>query len=953
MKKAKLLTKLAAAALTLALLPALPFNFLPKVQAGAGDYYASDQIAVTETDTPKENSAYIIFSEDEKMENMSYVLPGNSVKADREYSETATWNGIHSRQVFATNVFTLKLDEGFAQDADRCFTLIFDYWDYGGGGYFYVDYISRYSGEVKTLQILKLGMENGAKTAGTWFRVTVNIDDACFTGKFSDGSDLQIRSGAYNSFSKIEVRNLSRFAGANEDIGNFNEEKAIVLNNMGVYEKGEKQKNFAPNLDYEPTRKEALTKLITFYGLGKIEAADYISAAKKLGISVAYENDELNEKFTQKELIGWYLSLIGANQDENEDVYELAQKEGLLNIGCMLFQPEKNADMDALACLAVNALVTDNKKTGYNALENLVNRGKIKVENLFDGASDDAVWSWLKTHPFKLPKQKHVDRETGRTYYTVSLFGMDTVKPYFTENCVSSDNKKIYAHVASEMIEYNIETEMCRYVSGGYKLSVAVEGVVTPLDHLWFITTTGEVIMTDLNTYETKLITTVPEEKRNSIAWFIQVNDDESLLSTYWEDDVNEEGEPTTIFALYDIEKDEWDMSHSYTFPTARPHPTHVCINPNPLYKNYIFFAHDDTGYFAPSSESMNQHDRVWMLNTDTGEYYNVWKQKWALQPKEGDPTSGRIGEAGGHEFWTSDGEWIGLVRHRTWVYIHNYTIAPDANIVLMKPDGTDKWYIPIEVPDTEASANNARVGITHCNISHNNRFIAGDTIYATNLGWTDFILVDTCTGKTTRLARLSQSGSNPGHQHPQFSYDDNLVIFGLWSDDKSHAEFGWMDVSDLTQNPAKGSRFEISESCESFGYEGDFKHSVKPNYDDNGNLASVTIPNGNEMYIDVKKTVAETDNTPATVTIVYKDDNKSPLKFKYYTWNVGGYLSRNFLAEHEYTIERNGTGRIITKTLKFKDICLGNMQMLRSDFRICADGGEATILSVDVSVTE
>lgn len=952
MKGYGLLRKLAVTELVLALLLLAPFISFNIAEAGFGDYFASDQIRVTEVNTPDENSAYIIFSEKEEMKSMSYIAPGNSVKTDREYSETAVWNGIHSRQVFAGNVFTLTFDKGFANENEQCFTLVFDYWDYGGGGYFYIDYMPKDSDEVKTIAVLKLGMENGAKTEGRWYRVSINIDDGCFTGRFPDGSDLQIRSGAYNSFSKIEVKNLSRYAGANDDIGNFNGEKAKVLNNIGFYDENGKIENFNPDLDYELTRGEALRKMLAFYGMDNNAVKSYQNTAKSMGIirqSGAFDPDE---KITQKELITLYLNLMGIDYDENTDVYSVARNYGLLNSGCMIFQPEKTADMDALVCLGLNALTLDNKETGYNALSDCVNSGKVEVKTLFDDASDDAVWAWVKTHPFKLPKQKHVDRDTGRTYYTVSVFGQDTEKSYFTENCVSSDNKKLYAGTSGGIIEYNIETEMCRYVSGDYKKGAACSFIVTPLDHLWFITTTGEIVMTDLTTYETRVVTTVPDEKRNSQAWFIQVNDDESLLSTYWEDDLDENGVPTALFALLDLKTLVWDMSHSYTFPTARTNPSHVCINPNPKYSNYVFFAHEDTGYFAPSNESMNQHDRVWMLNRDTGEYYNVFKQKWTMQPLSDDPTSGRIGEAAGHEFWSPDGEWIGFVRHKTWVYIQDFTIG-EGNICMMKPDGTDKWYIPIDISPTMVSAANARAGITHCNVSHDNRWTVGDTLYSTQLGWTDLILVDNYTGKTHWLARPSQSGANPGHVHPQFSFNDKYVIFGLWSEDKSHVQMGWMDVSDLIADGAKGGRFDLSESCESFSYKGNFKHYVEPLYDSKGKFSGVRIPSGKELYVDVKKSVVEKDNTPATIKIVYKDDGKSPIKLKYYTWFEGSHLQRNFLAEHEYTIQRKGTGKVMAKTIKLDDICLGNMQVLRSDFRIASDGGSATILSVDVSVTE
>ena len=114
-----------------------------------------------------------------------------------------------------------------------------------------------------------------------------------------------------------------------------------------------------------------------------------------------------------------------------------------------------------------------------------------------------------------------------------------------------------------------------------------------------------------------------------------------------------------------------------------------------------------------------------------------------------------------------------------------------------------------------------------------------------------------------------------------------------------------------------------------------------------------IKIPAGRQMYVDVKKTVVEKDNTPATITITYKDDSKMPLKLCYYTWNENAPGDINELAEHEFIINRKGTGKRLTKTIKLKDICLGNMEVLRSDFRVRAAGGDATVYSVNVSVPD
>lgn len=77
------------------------------------------------------------------------------------------------------------------------------------------------------------------------------------------------------------------------------------------------------------------------------------------------------------------------------------------------------------------------------------------------------------------------------------------------------------------------------------------------------------------------------------------------------------------------------------------------------------------------------------------------------------------------------------------------------------------------------------------------------------------------------------------------------------------------------------------------------------------------------------------------------------PLKLCYYTWKVNAPGDINEFTEHEIYIERKGSGKKINKTFEFKDICLGNMEVLRSDFRIRAAGGDAIVYKVDVSVPQ
>ncbi|MGN1059548.1 MAG: hypothetical protein ACI4QW_03870, partial [Clostridia bacterium] len=232
MKKRKLTGMFLAAVLALTGFLAVPVQ---KADAAA-NAYVIPQKTVTKPEVETEDSAYIVFSEQPQMSGMSYIEPNGAGRYDELYSEMVSFKDISCCQVFAENYLYFNIDRDFADENDRVFSLTFNYWDYGGGGYFYVEYIPRGELEYKRIAIPKLGLdENNQKTAGTWFCATIYIDDAEFTGRADHGADFRIASGAYNAFSLVSVRNLSRHAGANEKFGPFNMQKANSLYELGMF----------------------------------------------------------------------------------------------------------------------------------------------------------------------------------------------------------------------------------------------------------------------------------------------------------------------------------------------------------------------------------------------------------------------------------------------------------------------------------------------------------------------------------------------------------------------------------------------------------------------------------------------------------------------------------------------------------------------------------------------
>lgn len=969
--------------LKIALTVVLFLNLMPSVspvlkptvvQAGIEDNFSSNQVQITENNIMSDSSAYILFKETDVMHGMSYLQAGNAAEKQHNYNKLIEFQGLQGRQYLKENILSMKFDKDFATEEESRFIVNIDYYDYGGAGSFSVEYMPHGKDASTRLTVGKKGDGSGGTVDfpdGKWWRVSMLISDANFTGKLEGGYDIRIHTGAWNAFSKIEVINLSRHGDSTADLGTFNMGAAEVLNKLGVFDGFGDGEKFDPQLSKVLTREEALELLITCYGLKdeakrlnlkpttqKVSAdlACYAGLAEEKGVIEPSADIDLTQTFTQRELLVWYLRLIGIeDSDLWGNAYKIVRDLELITDENMVMQPERSANVDALMVLAANVFAETNRKTGYNAFTKGFEEEKYTYETIV-GLGYSGLNKWMRKNPFKLPSHKMVDKMTGRTYHMVDFFDTMANKPYFTQNCVAMDNKRVYFGTADcSIYEYNIETEMCRWICQTDKMSNID---ITPLNNLWY-TYNNQIRKVDLDTYEDTFVHEGFKDFKNYYQG-IQVNNDESMLSIELATDdwVPETTRPSVKPGRYinflDLTKGEdaeWDFSHVVYSDYDGAFINHFNLNPNPKYKKWAFFAHDDYLINAYTGKNTQNHQRNWMLNLETDEYFNVFNQRFYIQPEKDNVETGLISTGSNHESWSRSGEWFSTGLVHTHVGGKPIAFSMRAVQASMRPDGSDLWLIPADFSKSKNYYFQTAC-INHSTIDWNANWLVTDTTYnSTNK--CDFYLVETHTGKTHFLARFDHNGLNNGHVHPQFSPDGSLVLFGGWSPGFKTVQWGWMDVSDITGNPSEGGRYDISESCESFSYKGDFDHYTEPKFNEDGTVKEVRIPAGRSMYVDVKKTVVEKDNTPATITITYKDDSKMPLKLCYYTWKENSPGDINEFTEREIYIERKGTNRKVTKTLKFDDICLANMELLRSDFRIRAAGGSATVYSVEVSVPD
>lgn len=490
---------------------------------------------------------------------------------------------------------------------------------------------------------------------------------------------------------------------------------------------------------------------------------------------------------------------------------------------------------------------------------------------------------------------------SGRTYNWVDFNGKNMIRSYFTMQGWSADGNKFYVRDDNfKIYEYDITTSYVKYIdTGKYEHTLTT----TPLNGLFYINRDNEIIRMDIDTYEKKVVGVIPSEYADN-AGMLQVMDTEEKLSVEWTDKLLAEG---SRFPILDIKTGEWDLSHNYVFDTEWYDPNHVSINP--VKPNLLLFCHEGT--------SVN--DRLWVLNTEADEYYNVFVPKFF--------SAKSAGEIACHEMWTHDGEHI--VFHKS----SGNSAIGYPGIVSIKYDGTERNYI------------NSDYAYNHVATSPvSNRWAVADTGYS-NGEYSDIVLLDCYTGESHIVARVKQTGINPGHCHPAFNLDGTKVWFGHYDESGKIIRIGWADVSDIIENAPDGDWYDLSDSCDSFSYAGCDSEVEEVSY---GGNTFYSLPAKNIMRVNVKSEVAYQTEGNVKVTITYLDEGTDAFDFTYYTFEIGE--TRNRLIKNTEKITRTGTGALKTATLNLKGACLDNMERLKTDFTI-SGSSEVKIASVTAEI--
>lgn len=503
---------------------------------------------------------------------------------------------------------------------------------------------------------------------------------------------------------------------------------------------------------------------------------------------------------------------------------------------------------------------------------------------------------------------EHTDEETGRTYYTIDLNGEHAIRSYYTMPVWAKDSDKFYFYDNQyRLYEFDIETEKYKYIDSLFGQN---DVMVTKKGNVFYVRKNKEIVRMSPD-YEKEVVGTLPLNMNIGAAGLLQVNDDETYLSIEITENSSSEFDVTKQkrIPVMDINTGEWDLRYIYGFDTKICAPDHMNLNPNPAYSNLVAFAHEGTG-----DNGEGNPERIWLLDRDTGEYINLFKQKMSYDNVPAETVS--------HEAWMQSGELM--------MFANGSEKIP-GGITLFKKDGSDRRYVNSDYNYLHSAGSTVT-----------DRFVVSDTGY--NGSETKLVLIDCYTGKSYLLAILPQSGKDPGHAHPCFSYDGTKVIFGLYSEDLTTIRFGWMDVSDIIDNVADGEDIVLSGSCSTTSYKDtDF-------YLERKNIAGAeffNITGGNHMNVNI--TAFEKETADVNITFDYIDSGTDDIVIDYVKWEA--INGKNNVVNYTETISRTNTGGIKTATITLSGINAENLKKMGTDFTI--RGAETDLAVKNIFVTE
>lgn len=344
---------------------------------------------------------------------------------------------------------------------------------------------------------------------------------------------------------------------------------------------------------------------------------------------------------------------------------------------------------------------------------------------------------------------------TGREYIEISDEKLCVAHNYFTVSSFTSDGKRV---VLSSFEDDGTTKPPCKYFvldleSGSYEYLAEAKkwetGGVSCDDKLYF-SEENRLYCTDIESKKTELLWEAPEN--HNFHGPVSTTNDGRYAGVYWA-----KNEENSTFGVYDTKEREMKVVTQVSFMPPFTFADHGMICPTT--PELMFFAHEGSTFYVT--------DRLWLMNTVTGETRNLYKQK--LTPE------GANADCVGHESWKKDGKGLFFIK---------YSVSPEG------PTG-------IYFTDLEGNAKCINSDASHWHVAPDSegKFTVSDTGSAGVES--DIMLTDVNSGTTVKLEHIDRWPNHPGHPHPCFSPDGSRVIYTFKKPDGNLA-VAIMNIEDL-----------------------------------------------------------------------------------------------------------------------------------------------------------
>ncbi len=850
---------------------------------------------------PGKNNYYVVFGDPIESNKMKYYdgqAQGIVDSSDPLWSEDFEMNGILGRKVYGANHVYLELDTTtFDVENDHRFMVLITYYDFGPDvGKYYFDYPST-KGGTNRYTITKPGI------TPKWSTESFILNDVDFSRTFPNGAHIDVVTGAYNSFAKIELVNIADFEKTGEDIPlpTVSNIQAEALSILGLYD-AEDENGEAYGLEETMTRAEVIKAIIKATGHeAEIasaapstsftdisgETAKVVSIAEKYGlVKGSYGKFYPDREATVRETLTFAMRYIGYESPELYDnCYNIASVNSIILSDDFIIYTDRPVIRDNLAAILYNMLSANNGNPESDSLliVELMERGIVTGEDLHN-TGNPRLTAYEYYIPQPCPKTLIHDDVTGWDYWYVNFNGKKMIRPYVTQQGWNYDGTKfVFSNDGTgAMYEYDVVNETVRFLDFNTEHGSYVNAIVTPDDKIIYTNGNTETWIMDWKTYKKKFLTSTwygTMAATNDGKWISGYGGASNLIYRT----NTETGETESL----EIPKETIARWATYPDSSGKGHPMI-----NPVYPELYFFCHEGTTTGIP--------DRLMLGRFDTGEVYNMFVQA-------GPADSPDTRETSGHEVWSMDG---------TMMYWVKYTYANNlGQSGFMRTDkyGKTREYI------------NGDFSWWHCYPSSDHNWVAGDT----NQG--QIGIANTNTYESWYIAKFNMfSHTHPYQPHPHINYGNTMLSWQM-VDSNNMLGVGFADISELTKDPRKNERLELDDKI-TFIVNDNSDYKVSET-EFNGEKC-FEVKQDNMIFVDVNDDYKFGENQNLKIEVTYLDYGKQPIQLKYTQIDVNDQMQ---LANRENVSlnapEKADVKEWRTAVFDVKNMSLTNRGQHQSDF--------------------